>query len=184
MSRAKGKAGKARSRVHARSTSPTIAAVQLPPAIAALQARAQELNMTSEQNALVASLLDAVHGLTNERAALAAELERTELRLKKALIARFGRKAETLTRDALIQLMLSFGASEERARAEEPEVPHEPAPEEPVEDAQEEPTKNDDRPKKKRPNHPGRTALSPNLECIIDAGTSARRAAPVRVLPA
>jgi transposase len=154
-------------------------------ALAALQARARELNMSSEQSEFVASLLasmtqvtserdslasERVH-LTNERAALAAELERTQLRLKKALIARYGRKAETLTRDELMQLMLSFGASEEQARAEQPEVPHAPAPDEPVDatpDVQDEPAKNNDKPKKKRPNHSGRTALSPDLERIIE----------------
>jgi transposase len=141
--------------------------------------------MSSEQSEFVASLLAAFtqvaderdslaierEHLDHERTALAAELERTQLRLKKALIARFGRKAETLTRDELMQLMLSFGASEEQAEAQEPEVPHAPVPDEPIEATptrQDEPAKNDEQPKKKRPNHPGRTALSPDLERIIE----------------
>lgn len=168
MSRVKSKAGKARSQVQARGAKSTNPPEPLPPAIAALRARAQELSMTTEQSALVESLLDTVYGLTNERTALAAELERTELRLKKALFLRYGHKTEKLTRDELMQLVLSFGATEEEAKAQEPVVPHAPAPEEAVETtpAHPEPTSSS-KPKKKRPNHPGRTALSPNLERII-----------------
>jgi transposase len=168
MSRAKPKSSKSKG-ANARAASSSAHD------FSALQTRARELNLSAEQSEFFSTLLasftqvaERCDQLSNERTALAAELERTELRLKKALIARFGRKAETLTRDALIQLMLSFGASEELARAEEPEVPHEPAPDEPIEPVQDEPAKNGDKPKKKRPNHPGRTALSPDLERIIE----------------
>jgi transposase len=183
MSRAKSKSIKSRP---ARMTAGTASSsAHTTTNVAALQARARELNMSSEQSEFVASLLasftqvagerdslaDERDHLSHERTALAAELERTQLRLKKALIAKFGRKAETLTRDELMQLMLSFGASVEEAQAQEPEVPHAPAPDEPTEAspaAQDEPAKNGDKPKKKRPNHPGRTSLSPDLERIIE----------------
>jgi transposase len=133
--------------------------------------------MSSEQSALVSSLFDTIHNLTseraaltNERTALAGELERAELRIKKLVLAKYGHKTEKLTRDELMQLLLSFGATEEQAKADEPEVPHSALPDEAVEGepAAEEPAKTGDKPKKKRPNHPGRTALSPDLERKIE----------------
>ena len=70
-----------------------------------------------------------------------------------------------------MQLVLSFGASEREASAAEPEVPHAAAPDEPAEGASRMTTgrarQDRDQPKRKRPNHPGRTALSPALERII-----------------
>jgi transposase len=178
MSRPKSKSSKSKSkRTHAAPRSASSSA-QTTAAVDALQARARELNMSSEQSDFVASLLasftqvaDERDHLANERTALAAELERTQLRLKKALIARYGRKAETLTREELMQLVLSFGGSEEQARAQEPEVPHASAPDELLDaapDVQDEPAKNGDKPKQKRPNHPGRTKLSPSLERVVE----------------
>jgi transposase len=174
MSRSRPKSSKSK-RVHAPARAASSSA-RTTAAVAALQAQARELSMSAEQSALFSTLLasftqvaDERDSLANERTALAAELERTQLRLKKALIARYGRKAETLTRDELLQLMLSFGASEEQARVEQPEVPHTSAPDELIEAApaaQDELAKNGDKPK--RPNHPGRAKLSPDLERIIE----------------
>lgn len=168
MSRAKPKSSKNK---NAKACAASSSALHL----SAMSARARELNLSAEQSEFFSAVLASFTQVAEQRDQLSselerteAELERTELRLKKALIARFGRKAETLTRDALIQLMLSFGASEEQARADDPQVPHEPAPEELIEDGQDRPIKNDDKPKKKRPNHPGRTTLSPELERIIE----------------
>ncbi|HEX5660556.1 MAG TPA: IS66 family transposase [Polyangiales bacterium] len=186
MSRSKSKSSKSKNTRGAhRPPAPDARAAQL----ATLHARARELNMSTEQSEFVASLLASFAQLGGERdilasehdvlasehkelvrtqAALAAELERAELRIKKLLFVRYGHKTEKLTRDELMQLMLSFGATAEEAAAEEPNIPHPPAPEEPVEPAPAEPEPAaNDKPKKKRPNHPGRTALSPNLERVI-----------------
>jgi transposase len=173
MSRAKTKGSKSKvgARFGARSEQRAAKPTAQSPAVAALQARAHELNMSSEQSALVSSLFETISTLTNERTALAGELERAELRIKKLVLAKYGHKTEKLTRDELMQLLLSFGATEQEASADEPEVPHAAPPDEAVEQApagQEEPGKTGDKPKKKRPNHPGRTALSPALERIIE----------------
>lgn len=149
MSRAKNTKKGPRSRASTRAAQPANKPAELPPEVAALRARALEMGMSGEQGALVSSLLDTVIALTNERAALtseraaltngrtalAGELERSELRIKKLLFVAYGHKTERLTRDELMQLVLSFGATEQEARAEEPDVPHAPPPDEPVEDA-------------------------------------------------
>ena len=190
MSRAKSKGSKnKRAQVGRRTTAP---AADSATTIAALQVRARELNMSSEQSELVSSLLASLAQLSTERESLISErtsliserasliserrileveLERAELRIRKLLFVQYGHKTEKLSRDELKQLMLSFGATEQEAGAEEPKVPHAPAPEEPVDPAsaaQDEPAKSDSKPKKRRPNHPGRTALSPNLERVIE----------------
>jgi transposase len=173
MSRAKSKTNEVR------TCGASQAPEKLPPALAGLRARAHEMGMSDEQSALVSSLLHTIHSLTNERddlvnerTALAAELERAELRLKKALFLRYGPRTEKLTRDELMQLVLSFGATEREAQADEPEVPHALAPDEAVEPApaaeEDTPVQPGSKPKKKRPNHPGRTALSPGLERVIE----------------
>lgn len=138
----------------------------------ALRARAAGLGLSAEQSDLVSSLLATIRDLANERTALASELERSELRIKKLTFLAYGKKTERLSREELIQLVLSFGGSEQQAHAAEPEVPHAEAPNEPTKDSTEaeepaqvakpEPTE-----KRKRPNHPGRTKLSPELERII-----------------
>jgi transposase len=179
MSRSKSKGSKSK---NARGPNRNSASEARAKEIAALHARSRELNMSSEQSEFVQTLLASFAqlrserddlaseraALANERTALAAELERAELRIKKLLFVRYGHKTEKLTRDELMQLALSFGATEEDAKAEEPVVPHPPAPEEsaePTPPAQEPAA--DGKSKKKRPNHPGRTALSPNIERII-----------------
>ncbi|HEX5660559.1 MAG TPA: hypothetical protein VFX59_25375 [Polyangiales bacterium] len=189
MSRTKANGKKSKA---ARAPQRMVAPVARAGAITALEARARELNLSSEQSAFVASLLASFaqlgsdhdvlaserdglaserDGLVNERTALAAELARAELRIKKLLFVRYGHSTEKLTRDELMQLVLSFGATQEQAEAQEPEVPHAPAPDEPVEQSagvENAPASPSGKPKKKRPNHPGRTALSPELERIFE----------------
>lgn len=147
----------------------------------ALRAQAHELGLSAEQQALVASLLGSLEkvsqqrdDLSQERAALAAELERSELRVKKLTYLAYGKKTERLTRDELGQLVLALDGTEEQANAPEPEVPHTAVPDEPIatEDATPDAPAQSDaptgaKPKQRRPNHPGRTKLASHLERII-----------------
>ena len=143
-------------------------------AVDILRAQAEHLGMSAEQSAFVTSLLGRIHDLGNERMALAAELERSELRVKKLTFLAYGKKTERLSREELMQLVLSFGGSEQQAQAAEPDIPHAAAPDEPTEQddseagesAQPE-DKAAPKQKRKRPNHPGRSKLSPELERII-----------------
>jgi hypothetical protein len=142
-----------------------------------LRAQAAGLRLSVEQSAFVTSLLDSFahvsrerQDLDHERAALAAELERSELRNRKLTLLAYGKKTERLWRDEIGQLVLSLGGSDREASAAEPEVPHAEAPSEPAEGSstdQEQPEQASEpasTPKRKRPNHPGRTKLSPELE--------------------
>jgi transposase len=67
----------------------------------------------------------------------------------------YGRRSEKLSQEELRQLALAFGASEAQAAEEEPEVPQVAA---------SEALSDDDKPKKKRRKHPGRTRLSAELQ--------------------
>lgn len=184
MARAKS----SKSNVHKRSvrrTAKTSAPAQ-PNAMDVLSARARELGLSAEQGAFVSSLLSTIDmlsganahlssanaNLSNERTALAAALELSELRVKKLTLLAYGKRTEKLTREELAQLVLALGGTEEQAKAQEPQVPHEPVPDEPVEDtqAEPEPSPGSDKPEPKkkqpRPNHPGRTKLAPHLERV------------------
>jgi transposase len=154
----------------------------LDPAVEIFRTRAKQLGLSVEQSTFVSSLLASFEqvsrerqDLDHERVALAAELERSELRVKKLTFLAYGKKTERLSREELIQLVLSFGGSAQQAHAAEPEVPHDAAPDEPTEQAglsNVEPTQNEEQAastsKRKRPNHPGRSKLSPELERVID----------------
>jgi transposase len=85
--------------------------------------------------------------------------ERLTYRLAASIRARFGRRSEKLTAAQLGQLVLALGGTEEQAAEAVPLVP---APQQPTEKGeQESPQK---KPKKCRPNHHGRTELSPDLK--------------------
>ena len=146
-----------------------------------LRAQARTLSFTEEQQVFVATLLGSLadagrerNELAQDREAMASEIERLELRVKKLTVLRYGKKTERLTGEEVAQLALALGACEEEAQVPEPEVPHAPAPDEPVSDADAEA----DAPpasepaaatklKKKRPNHPGRTTLAPHIERVV-----------------
>lgn len=149
-------------------------------AVDALRAQAAGLGLSLEQRTFVTSLLDSFahvsrerQDLEHERIALAAELERSELRNKKLTFLAYGKKTERLSRDELGQLVLSLGGSDREASGAEPEVPHAEAPSEPAagestdEEQPEQAAEPASKLKRKRPNHPGRTKLSPELERII-----------------
>jgi len=68
----------------------------------------------------------------------------------------YGRRSEKLSKEELRQLMLAFGASEEQAAQDEPDVPLVAASEALNDDGKSN--------KKKRRKHPGRTRLSADLE--------------------
>ncbi|HEX5658330.1 MAG TPA: IS66 family transposase [Polyangiales bacterium] len=112
--------------------------------------------------------------LTQDRDAMASEIERLELRVKKLTILRYGKRTERLTGEEIVQLALALGATEEEASAPEPLVPCTPAPEETValgDDEVADPPASEpaasNKPKKRRPNHPGRTKLAPHIERIL-----------------
>lgn len=168
-----------KSKVHKRSARRTakVASPMQPSAVDVLSTRASELGLSPEQNAFVSSLLSTIETLSsanthlsNERAALAAALEISELRVKKLTLLSHGKRTEKLTREELAQLALALGATEEQANAQQPQVPHEPVPDEAVDDEKAEPEpsagRNKQKKKKPRPNHPGRTKLSPDLERV------------------
>lgn len=154
----------------------------------ALRAQASSLSFSEEQQAFLASLFGSLADTTRERdelaqqrdelaqdrEAMASEIERLELRVKKLTILRFGKKTERLTSSEVEQLALALGASDEEARIPDPQVPHEPAPDEPVGDGAAEtgatPTPEpapSNKPKNKRPNHPGRSKLAPHIERVL-----------------
>ena len=171
MSRTKDAKKKVRRGAHRAPPKPAQPAANA--ALDALRARAAELGLSAEQNELVSSLFGQIQDLSSERTALAAELERSQLRIKKLTFLYYGKKTERLSREELIQLVLSFGASEQEANAAEPDVPHVEAPSEPADDASdddEQPkqgAKSENEQKRKRPKHPGRTKLSPEIERIV-----------------
>lgn len=156
--------------------------VQPPSQFDVLRAQAGSLSFSEEQQAFVGALLSSLADTGRERdefaldrEAMASEIVRLELRVKKLTILRFGKKTERLTGQEVEQLALALGASEEEARVTEPQVPHEPAPDEPASDGGAEseqppvaePAASNKPKKKKRPNHPGRSKLAPHIERIL-----------------
>jgi transposase len=166
-----------------------------PISVDALRARAGSLSLSVEQQAAFAELLDSLAEVSHERDqvaqraaeladdrdamaadrdAMAAEVERLALQVKKLTILRFGKKSERLTSEETMQLALALEATEEQAKAKDPEVPHASAPSEPIEapansetPAAEPDSSTHNRSKKKRPNHPGRTKLAPHIERVL-----------------
>jgi transposase len=87
--------------------------------------------------------------------------ERLVYRLAASTRARFGRRSEKLSAEQLGQLVLAMGGSEEQAAATDPTLPVSAAPTEAGEQGPSKPETK--RPKKRRVNHKGRTALHPDL---------------------
>ncbi|MCR4256440.1 MAG: IS66 family transposase [Candidatus Uhrbacteria bacterium] len=87
---------------------------------------------------------------------LRADVERKSNYISLLTRIAYGRKTERLSAEELGQLVLAFGGTEEQAAAPEPPVP---VPEEPAAEPE-------SKPKKRRPNHKGRTQLSPELERV------------------
>lgn len=113
-----------------------------------------------------AAALELVDQLAGERDQLAGERDElaTSVDKKDAEIAWlrrmvFGRRSEKLSVEELGQLVMAYGASEEAAKQADPTLPVPP-----LEDV--EPEEAERKPKKRRPNHRGRTKLSGELERI------------------
>jgi transposase len=90
--------------------------------------------------------------------------QRLTYRLAAAIRARFGRKSERLKAEELGQLVLALGGTEGQAAASDPLVPTPVSPVGAIESEQ--PSDGDaskSKSKKRRPNHKGRSALSPSL---------------------
>ncbi|MCP4742029.1 MAG: IS66 family transposase [Actinomycetales bacterium] len=98
--------------------------------------------------------------------ALGETVRRLEFRVNHLARLLYGRRSEKLTKEELCQLVLAFGGEGgEDGEQGEPQVP---APSSPEDSGREDEAPEGDRPrknpKKRRPNHPGRTKLSPELE--------------------
>ena len=98
--------------------------------------------------------------LTTQRDALRTRVERRDIEISRLRQLLYGRKSEKLTREELSQLVLSFGATDAEAAEEDPNLPI-PA----LTDA--EPEEGSNPKKKRRPNHHGRGAVSPNVERLV-----------------
>lgn len=96
---------------------------------------------------------------------LEARALRLSLQLKRMAYLLYGRRSEKLSTQELQQPMLAFGGSEEAAQSADPAVPVPVAPEE--SDDESEPEPDTGKQGKKRPNHRGRTKLSPDIERVI-----------------
>ena len=110
---------------------------------------------------------------------LGERVRHLEIRVKQLTRLLYGRKSEKLSQENLAQLALAFGGDTDDGT--EPDVPTPASPEE--QDSPPAPPageggkdkgkgKGKGKGKKKRPNHPGRSPLSPNLERIIVLTTS------------
>lgn len=128
-----------------------------------LRERVAELIASGDSEGALA-LVDQLAGerdqLAGERDELAAKVDTKDSEIAWLRRMVFGRRSEKLSAEELGQLLLAYGASEEEAAAANPTLP---VPN--VEDA--DPEETERRPKKRRPNHRGRTKLSDKLERII-----------------
>lgn len=107
---------------------------------------------------------DAVDVLLGVVQSLQHDNARLVRRLAAAARARFGRSSEKLDPEALKQLVLALGGTEEQASAAQPLVPAAAAPKAENED---EVAPQDGRTKTKRPRHHGRGVLSSDLPRVI-----------------
>ncbi len=89
---------------------------------------------------------------------LSEQVRRRDVTIKHYQRLLFGRRSEKLTTEELGQLVLAYGGTDEDAKASEPSIP---VPEH--EDV--EPEESEAKPNKRK--HPGRTALSPDLERVV-----------------
>jgi transposase len=111
----------------------------------------------------VAGALDAVLGVIG---ALRGDNLRMGVRIANMARLLYGRRSERLSKDELQQLMLAFGASEEQAALDNPDIPSAPADDALRDDGDDAATGDggpEEKPPKKR-NHPGRTRLSDKLK--------------------
>ena len=99
--------------------------------------------------------------LAGERDQLSEQVDRQAKNISWMTRLLFGRKSEKLNAEELGQLVLAYGASEEEAAEADPALPVPP-----LEDAEPEEYPRA-KPKKRRPNHRGRTKLSEDLERIV-----------------
>jgi transposase len=148
-----------------RRPSPDEAAKEAAPQ-ARLKAEAQRLRDTALAMLEQGRGQDAVEVLVRVVESLQHDNARLLLRLAAATRARYGRNSEKLNAEALKQLVLALGATDEQAAADNPTLPTVPAPSEqdaPPDEAHASTAAG----KKKRPRHHGRSRLSPELPRII-----------------
>jgi transposase len=105
----------------------------------------------------------AIEALFNVIESLQRDNQRLTYRLAAATRARFGRRSERLNAEELGQLVLALGGSEEQAATDNPLVPTPKSPVEDGADAEQQQDSGASKPKKRRPNHPGRSELSATL---------------------
>lgn len=106
--------------------------------------------------------------VTRQRDQLATKVAKQSTEIARLRRLLWGRRSEKLTREELGQLVMAYGATQEDAAGIDPSLPVPPCEDAPPE---EEPPPDDGKRKKKpkvrRPNHPGRTQLSPDLRRVI-----------------
>ena len=119
-----------------------------------------EAGDTAAVLAIVGELAGERDEIAGERDELAARVDKQgdEITWMRRLL--YGRRSEKLSAEELGQLVLAYGGSEAEAGANEPTLPV------PVQ-ADAEPEEQPRRPKKRRPNHRGRTKLNDALERIV-----------------
>lgn len=111
------------------------------------------------------AILGFVDALSSENAALKAEHDLQELRIKKLLFIAYGRKTEKLSVEEAQQLALAFGATKDEAEQHDPVVPHPVSPE--VE-AEEPATPEQDNSKTKKGRKRGRgTVVRADVERVV-----------------
>jgi len=115
---------------------------------AALREQMQQLLAGGQVDLVLDTLLEVVRSQRDD-------IDRLGVRVGHLTRLLYGRRSEKLSQEELRQLALAFGASEAQATEEEPEVPQVTASES---------LSDDDKPKKKRRKHPGRTRLSAELQ--------------------
>ncbi len=129
-----------------------------------LRKRIAELVASGDTSAvveLVSQLAGQRDQLAGERDQLAEQVDRQAKNIAWMTRLLFGRKSEKLSAEELGQLVLAYGASEAEAAKADPELP---VPSLEDTEPEEEPR---GKPKKRRPNHRGRTKLSEDLERIV-----------------
>ena len=130
-----------------------------------------EAALMPELRERVSELLSLCENLRTERdqatrraETLEQRAERLALQVKRLAYLLYGRRSEKLSAEEIGQLVLAFGGDEENAHSAEPTVPAPVAPQEALGGAALEPAGEG---KRKRPNHRGRTKLSPLIERVV-----------------
>lgn len=135
-----------------------------PDELEALRQRITSL-VAEGDSAEILTLIETALGQRDELATKVAKQSTEIARLRRLL---HGRRSEKLTSEELGQLLMAYGATPEEASAENPTLPvpeceDVPPEEEPPQDQ----GKGKKKPKTRRPNHRGRTALSPSLRRVV-----------------